>query len=79
MDVEPGRVGGAYVYVGNLGAITPSETIAQEVLDQWAGLFEGVGLDLHKSSVTSAACEALGAKLDLELMRSGVSDGRFWE
>eukprot|EP00959_Pyramimonas_sp_CCMP1952_P153525 3211989-Pyramimonas_sp.AAC.1 len=37
----PGRVGGAYVYVDNLGVITLSETIAQEVLDQRAGLFEG--------------------------------------
>ncbi|CAK0833865.1 unnamed protein product, partial [Prorocentrum cordatum] len=51
MDFEPGIVGGAYAHVDNLGAITPSETIAQE---------------------------APGAKLDLELMRSGVSDGRFW-
>ncbi|CAK0847687.1 unnamed protein product, partial [Prorocentrum cordatum] len=57
IDVEPGRVGGAYVYVDNLG----------------------VDLDLHESSVTSSACEALGAKLDLELMRSGVSDGRVWK
>ncbi|CAK0880972.1 unnamed protein product, partial [Prorocentrum cordatum] len=79
VEVEPGLHGGAYVYVDNMGVLAPSEGLAKSALESWTGLFEGVGLDLHKSSVGSGACEALGTKLDLELMRSGVSDGRFWK
>ncbi|CAK0867094.1 unnamed protein product [Prorocentrum cordatum] len=79
VEVEPGLHGGAYVYVDNMGVLAPSEGLAKSALESWTGLFEGVGLDLHKSSVGSGASEALGTKLDLELMRSGVSDGRFWK
>ena len=79
VKVGPDQLGGAYVYVDNMGVISPSESLAKDVLENWTSLFETVGLDLHKSSVSSGACEALGTKLDLELMRSGVSDGRFWK
>ncbi|CAK0899857.1 unnamed protein product [Prorocentrum cordatum] len=79
VEVVPGLHGGAYVYVDNMGVLAPSEGLAKSALESWTGLFEGVGLDLHKSSVGSGASEALGTKLDLELMRSGVSDGRFWK
>ncbi|CAK0884994.1 unnamed protein product, partial [Prorocentrum cordatum] len=79
MEVGPGQRGRACVCVDNAGALTPSESLAAGAFENWAGLFEAAGLELHVGTVSSGACEALGAKIDLELMRSGVSDGRFWK
>ena len=62
-----------------LGAFSSSEGLSSGALSGWSGPFEAVGLDLHKSSLTSGRCEALDTKLDCDLLRSGLSDARFWK
>ncbi|CAK0883464.1 unnamed protein product, partial [Prorocentrum cordatum] len=72
-------VGGAYVCVDNLGAVSDDADLSDRVVSEWSDLFEPVGLALHKSESHGGAGEALGTELDGARLRSGITSSRFWK
>ncbi|CAK0882305.1 unnamed protein product [Prorocentrum cordatum] len=63
-------VGGAYVHVDNLGAVSDDADLSERM---------PVGLALHKSESHGGAGEALGTELDGVRLRSGITSSRFWK
>ncbi|CAK0797401.1 unnamed protein product, partial [Prorocentrum cordatum] len=72
-------VGGAYVHVDNLGAVSDDADLSERMVSEWSDFFEPVGLALHKSESHGGAGEALGTELDGVRLRSGITSSRFWK
>ena len=75
-NVAPG--GYYYVYVDNLWVIDTDRPRVEQALDDLQAIFNGLGLNLHKSEVGSVDVEALGCILDGYSKESRLNPSRLW-
>ncbi len=68
-----------YVYVDNLGVLHPQKESVDDVMRDLQSAFDGAGLLLHGSEVSSGATEALGCTVEGNRLRSRVSNERLWK
>ena len=68
-----------YVYVDNLGVIGHNKSKVESALGELQGIFNGLGLELHKSEVGSQGVEALGCVLDGSAKQSRLKPTRLWK
>ena len=77
---EDGEVakGYYYVYVDNLGVIDTEIALVEHALNELQVIFNGMGLELHKSEVGACNVEALGCVLDGHNRESRLNPTRLW-
>ena len=68
-----------YVYVDNLGVLHPQRESVEEVMRDLQAAFNGAGLLLHGSEISSGATDALGCTVEGNRLRSRVSNERLWK
>ena len=68
-----------YVYVDNLGVLHPSKDAVEEVMRDLQKAFDGAGLLLHGSEISSGATEALGCTIEGNRLRSRINNERLWK
>lgn len=66
-----------YVYVDNLGVISPHEAVVREAVRNMEADFSGSGLLLHPGEVESCNVKALGSSLRGDLLATRVTPKRF--
>ena len=66
-----------YVYVDNLGVLSPHEGIVRSALEEMDGHFGNVGLLLHPGEVSVGRTKALGTILDGTSLCSKITPERF--
>eukprot|EP00439_Symbiodinium_sp_Y106_P076622 s190_g15.t2 len=68
-----------YVYVDNLGVIGTEHDRIVEAMDALRLRFDGLGLELHGSEVSSGCVEALGCIIEGNKLRCRVTVERLWK
>ena len=68
-----------YVYVDNLGVVGSSEPAVQSIMKEMQTTFNGLGLELHASEISSGYVESLGCVVEGKVMRSRVNPKRMWK
>eukprot|EP00435_Cladocopium_sp_Y103_P029361 s335_g7.t1 len=66
-----------YVYVDNLGVISPHQAIVKSALEEMKGLFEAEGLILHPGEIHHEQVKALGCELQGDILATRVTPKRF--
>lgn len=66
-----------YVYVDNLGVISPHQALVKSALGEMKGLFEAKGLVLHPGEIHHENVTALGCELRGDIMATRVTPKRF--
>ena len=67
-----------YVYVDNLGVISPDRKTVVEAMDGLQKCFNSLGLQLHATEISDGYVEALGCVLDGGAMQSRANPKRLW-
>lgn len=67
-----------YVYVDNLGVISPEEEVVSKAMESLKGQFNSRGLELHGSEISEGYVEALGCVLHGSDMCTRVNPKRLW-
>ena len=73
------EAGHFYIYVDNLGVIGADRDQIVEAMDALRQKFDGLGLDLHGSEVSSGCVEALGCIVEGNKLRSRITVERLWK
>jgi len=68
-----------YVYVDNLGIIHTDAGVVEKALDELVLAFDGCGLILHGSEVSSGEVKALGCLLEGSRMCTRLTGERLWK
>ena len=68
-----------YVYVDNLGVVDVNKERVKAAVTGLETAFDGCGLILHGSEVTSGHVQALGCGLDGTLLRTTIGRERLWK
>ena len=67
-----------YVYVDNLGVISPDRKTVVEAMDGLQKCFNSLGLQLYATEISDGYVEALGCVLDGGAMQSRANPKRLW-
>ena len=67
-----------YVYVDNLGVIGLDKDRVSQAMEGRCK-FDGLGLDLHGSEISSGSVEALGCMVEGEKLRCRITPARLWK